>query len=48
MANNSKEDVKVYKLKKRQTLPKRDNMDDDKVLYDTFLNRKRLEREKQT
>ena len=48
MAKNSKEEVKVYKLKKRQTLPKKDNMDDDKVLYETFLNRQRLDREKQT
>lgn len=48
MANNSKEEVKVYKLKKKQTLSKKDNMDDDKILYETFLNRKRLEKEKQT
>ena len=48
MVKNSKEEVKVYKLKKRQTLPKKDNMDDDKVLYETFLNKQRLEREKQT
>lgn len=47
MAKNSKEKVKIYKLKKRQTLPKKDNMDDDKVLYETFLNRQRLEKEKQ-
>lgn len=47
MANNSKEEVKVYKLKKKQTLSKKDNMDDDKILYETFLNRKRLEKEKQ-
>ena len=48
MAKNSKEEVKVYKLKKRQTLSKKDNMDDDKILYETFINRERLEREKQT
>ena len=47
MAKNSKEEVKVYKLKKNQTLPKKDNMDDDKVLYETFLNKQGLEREKQ-
>lgn len=47
MAKNSKEEVKVYKLKKRQTLSKKDNMDDDKILYETFLNRERLERKKQ-
>lgn len=46
MAKNSKEEVKVYKLKKKQTLSKKDNMDDDKILYETFLNRQRLEREK--
>ena len=48
MAKNSKDEVKVYKLKKEKTLSKRDNMDDDKVLYETFLNKQRLEREKQT
>ena len=46
MAKNSKDEVKVYKLKKEKTLPKKDNMDDDKILYETFLNRQRLEREK--
>ena len=48
MAKNSKDEVKVYKLKKEKTLPKKDNMDDDKILYETFLNRQRLEKEKQT
>ena len=46
MAKNSKDEVKVYKLKKEKTLSKKDNMDDDKILYETFLNRQRLEREK--
>ena len=46
MAKNSKDEVKVYKLKKEKTLSKKDNMDDDKILYETFLKRQRLEREK--